>query len=108
MLTELEQSLLKRKAIEAWEKFHNYQYEVIEPHFYKEKKGRKMELINPWKNLEERKTAEAKSNTLYWTFHELRVEYWRETGESIPISVLWKKQETKNGDRFVKIEQNRT
>lgn len=103
MLGEEEKKELKQIAVDAYLAFHNYEYEVIQPHFYKEKKGRRMELINPWKNLDERKKAEAKSFQLYSTFHELRVRYWKETGEHIPIQVLWKKQETPHGDRWVKI-----
>lgn len=102
MLNEQEKESLKQRTSEAWRAFHNFQYEVIEPHFYKEKKGRRMELINPWKDMKERMTTETKSYALYSSFHELRVQYWRATGEHIPVEVLWKSQETPNGIRWVK------
>ena len=63
-----------------------------------------MELINPWRDLKERIAAEHKSFELYQKYHELRVKYWRETGEHAELPPnQWKKQETPQGDRWVKV-----
>lgn len=103
MLNEHERSDLKQNAINAWETFCRFQYETIEPHFYKQKKGQRMEPLNPWKSMKERIATEQKSWELYQAFHELRVQYWQETSLRVPLATFYKRQETPNGDRWVKL-----
>src|SRR5438132_11217564 len=97
-----EQENLKNQVIEAWEVLEKHQYEVIEPGCYKEKKGRRMDLLNPWKSLEERMAAEEITKQLWWNHHELYVKYFKETGERVPAPFLYREESTGNGIRWVR------
>lgn len=104
MLPEQERKELLKKADDAWVEFGRYSNEVIAPRFYKEKKGRKMELLHPWKNIQERITAEEKQNELYQEWLHTFQRYIALTGERPVLPTLYKKIETPNGDRYVKRE----
>lgn len=93
---------LKQKHDEAWAKLKQFIYESYEPRFYKHKVGRKQEYINGWATLEERDTAEKKIKTLYDTWAQLMKEYWRVTGEHLPVSRIYVEKETPDGRRFFK------
>lgn len=103
MSEELEH--LKRKVAEAYEAKWKFQYEVIEPRFYKEKKGRKTEYINPWTSMKERIDAEAKHKELWDQWHVLYNEYIKRTGEIPPCPLLYIEVQTPDGIRFKRVEQ---
>src|SRR6266566_9376579 len=90
---------LERNVRQAWSDFSDDLYLKIQPRFYKEKKGRKKELINPWKNLQERIEAENHSHELYLAFNKLYMEYFKATGERLEIYSLWKEIDTPDGIR---------
>jgi hypothetical protein len=93
---------LRQRIKDAWAELQRYQYEVIEPRFYREKRGRRLELINPWKTLKERIIAEEKGHEIYWHFHKLQTELYKLTGETVEVHLHYRKQETPNGDRYVR------
>lgn len=103
MLEEQERKELLKKADDAWLEFERYCYEVVVPRSYKEKKGRKMEYINPWKDMKERIAAEDKQSDLYGEWLHLFQKYVALAGERPILLTLYKKLETPNGDRWVKI-----
>lgn len=102
----LEQNLedLKRKHDEAWAAFKRHQYEVIEPRSYREKRGRKLEYVMPWRDLDERVAAENKGKLLYDVWDRLMKMYWELTGEHLPLKKHYVKEETPNGDRWRKVD----
>jgi hypothetical protein len=102
MLRENERKELLKKADDAWIEFGRWTNEVVAPRFYKEKKGRKMEYLNPWKDMKERIAAEEKTTALYEEWLHLFQHYIAQTGKRPVLPVLYKKIETPNGDRMVR------
>lgn len=103
MSNEADLSDLRKRHDEAWAAFKKQLYEAIEPHFYREKRGRKLEHIFPWKSLDERVVAESKAKELYDEWFKLMQAYWKITGEHLPVAKLYVKEETPNGDRWKKV-----
>lgn len=104
MSQEEERKQLLKKADDAWAEVERYTYEVIAPRSYKEKKGRKMELIHPWKNMEERVAAEEKEHELYQEWLDIFQQYIRLYGDRPYLRIYYAQQETPNGVRWVKRE----
>lgn len=95
---------LLQKADDAWIELERYTYEVVAPRFYKEKKGRRMELISPWKDMAERVEAESWEHGLYQTWLHAFQRYIALTGERPYLPILYRQQETPSGMRWVKRE----
>jgi hypothetical protein len=82
---------------EAWEAFQRQVYEVVKPHEYRFKKGRKLEYLNPWKNLQERVDAEKKSNEFWVVWLRIFQKIVQETGKRPTLTTLYEAQETPEG-----------
>jgi len=102
-LQELERSLLEKRVIEAREILQKHEYEVIQPRFYKEKKGRKTLLLHPWKSIKERKEAEEKGMELWIQWLKLYQEYYQKTGQRVPSQMNYKSIQTPDGERWIRI-----
>lgn len=104
MLKDEERRELLKKADDAWAEVERYSYEVIAPRSYKEKRGRKQELIHPWKDMRERLAAEEKEHQLYQDWLSAFQKYIGLTGERPYLRIFYAQQETPNGIRWVKRE----
>lgn len=103
MQSEDQKELLKQ-AEEAWAEFERYHYEVVAPHFYREKRGRKLEYINPWKDIKERIDSEEYEHQLYEAWLHLFQRYVAQYGERPYLPILWTTKDTPDGVRWVKRE----
>ena len=97
---------LRQKHDEAWAALAKQNYEVIAPRFYREKVGRKLQPVFPWKDIDERVAAEAKAKLLWDVWLKLFQMYVELSGgERLPLPTLYEKKETPLGDiRWKKIE----
>lgn len=102
-MSSADQAELLRKTDEAWRTLEHHVHEVIAPRFYKEKRGRKQELINPWKDMRERLAAEEKEHELHSEWLHLFQRYVAEYRQRPILPILYQGQETPNGIRYVKV-----
>lgn len=56
---------LTKKRDKAWTDWQDYIYTEHKPRFYREKVGRKLEYVNPYKTIEQRIAAEEKMYAMY-------------------------------------------
>lgn len=75
---------------------------MVAPRSYKEKRGRKMELIAPWTDMKERIAAEEKEHELWVEWLHLYQQYYAKTGERPKLAKHYDLKETPNGNRYVR------